>query len=638
MLEENQRPPSVNENSSFLSKNPLEKSTNSSARQLDDCDETLSTSHANSKKSQENRPVEPCTENQLKVPPNVYAPATSPQLEHLKMPLSTAHHLTPVSRPKARNSLSTVSNNFANIIQDSRRHSSVEGMLRETGQRIVSFLHKGRIVPKTPTSSFRKRPIVFTCLGKLGPVRTRNNICSSSIEQNTTSSLLSSYMPEKIFTTQKTQTTTCELVSVSTQTDKVEIIESCLTGATQPSAQLLVESQNSMSDLLMHEAASRSTPLPASKPNGISDMVTLFELDECSEDAFMSAEPFKRARVLSSSDEGDKAEVKRRKSSPTTAFPTQDTLSFLSCPKESKSNVTETVPEKDSSAMVDDALFTTVVMESDPESEGCDTVPPTPPRPPVAKPVPVQRKVFTCSGLPVRLNGINFLPNHLGLTFSITTIQRSQVKVVEDWARSIGAEVLSTYTPAVTHVIVQLDEENCAQRTLKFLFGVASGKWIVGVDWVHQSIRDTRIIDEESFEALDMDGEDGPRRARQRGQITKLFASFEFCCQEPFTDVTVDQLRQLLELCGASTVSNPSEFTKRRRHSMIIVQTDDRIGLEVQRKAANWFERLQVLSVSREWVLDCLASYQLLPVRSQLIGKHPESLLKMMGFDSQLIA
>jgi hypothetical protein len=170
------------------------------------------------------------------------------------------------------------------------------------------------------------------------------------------------------------------------------------------------------------------------------------------------------------------------------------------------------------------------------------------------------------------------------------------------------------------------------------LYGVASGKWIVGVDWVHQCIRENRLIDEEPFEALDMDGEDGPRRARQTSQRIKLFADFEFCCQEPFTDVSVDQLNQLLELCGAATVNSPTELTKSRRHSMIIVQIDDDISSEVQRKAASLFDRHQVLTVSREWVLDCLASYKLLSVRNQLIGKHSESKLRMMGFESHLLS
>ena len=106
--------------------------------------------------------------------------------------------------------------------------------------------------------------------------------------------------------------------------------------------------------------------------------------------------------------------------------------------------------------------------------------------------------------------------------------------MVEDWARRIGAEVSLTYTCAVTHIIVQLDEENCAQRTLKFLYGVASGKLIVGVDWVHQCIREKRLIDEEPFEALDMDGEDGPRRARQTSQEDQIVCRFRILLSRRF--------------------------------------------------------------------------------------------------------
>ena len=104
----------------------------------------------------------------------------------------------------------------------------------------------------------------------------------------------------------------------------------------------------------------------------------------------------------------------------------------------------------------------------------------------------------------------------------------------EDWARRIGAEVSLTYTCAVTHIIVQLDEENCAQRTRKFFYGVASDKWIVAVDWVHQCIREKRLIDEEPFEALDMDGEDGPPRARQTSQEDQVVCRFRILLSRRF--------------------------------------------------------------------------------------------------------
>ena len=113
-------------------------------------------------------------------------------------------------------------------------------------------------------------------------------------------------------------------------------------------------------------------------------------------------------------------------------------------------------------------------------------------------------------------------------------MQRPQVKMVEDWARRICAEVSLTYTCAVTHILVQLDEENCAQRTMKFFYGVARGKWIVGVDWAHQCIREKRWIDKELFEALDMDGEGGPRRARQTSREDQVVCRFRILLSRTF--------------------------------------------------------------------------------------------------------
>ena len=113
-------------------------------------------------------------------------------------------------------------------------------------------------------------------------------------------------------------------------------------------------------------------------------------------------------------------------------------------------------------------------------------------------------------------------------------MQRLQVKMEEDWARRIGAEISLTCTCAVTHIIVQLDEENCAQRTRKILYGVASDKWIVAVDWVHQCIRENRLIDEQPFEALDMDGKDGPPRARQTSQEDQVVCRFRILLSRRF--------------------------------------------------------------------------------------------------------
>ena len=170
------------------------------------------------------------------------------------------------------------------------------------------------------------------------------------------------------------------------------------------------------------------------------------------------------------------------------------------------------------------------------------------------------------------------------------------------------------------------------------MFGVAAGKWIVAIDWVHHCIKDNKFVNEGPFEVLDFDGEDGPRRSRKNGSENLLFESFEFCCQNNFSDMAVNDFNQLLQLCGAITRADPSEFTKSRRHTMFVVETNDLIGLEVQRKAISLFDKIKVVSVSREWVLDCISAHKIFPIRSHLIGKYSESFLKCLGFNPMLTA
>lgn len=210
---------------------------------------------------------------------------------------------------------------------------------------------------------------------------------------------------------------------------------------------------------------------------------------------------------------------------------------------------------------------------------------------------------------------------------------------MESWVNRVDVDLVKVFSDKVTHLIVQSDEEKRTQRTLKFLYAVASRKWIVSVGWVQQCINESRFVDEEPFEVLDMEGGDGPRRARICSPHTKLFQAFEFCCVEPFSEVTTTELRDLLERCGATIVLNPSEMMKTRRHSIAIVQLNEDEEAETQqRQAGLWLDHYGVLTVSREWILDCIASHRLLPILNHLIGKHVTvSMLRMMKFDELLL-
>ena len=193
------------------------------------------------------------------------------------------------------------------------------------------------------------------------------------------------------------------------------------------------------------------------------------------------------------------------------------------------------------------------------------------------------------------------------------------------------------FNDSVTHLIVKADEENRTQRTLKFLYAVACRKWVVSMDWVQQCINQGQFVEEEPFEVFDMEGEDGPRRARICDPQTKLFQAFEFCCVEPFSEVTTAQLCDLLKLCGALVVHGPSKMTKCRRYSIVIVEDFDDEDFALKCQAILWQDQHGVLTVSRDWILDCLASHTILPIRKQLIGNQTDSMLRVMGFDELLL-
>ena len=170
----------------------------------------------------------------------------------------------------------------------------------------------------------------------------------------------------------------------------------------------------------------------------------------------------------------------------------------------------------------------------------------------------------------------------------------------------------------VTHLIVQVDDKNRTQRTLKFLNALACGKWIVSVGWVQQCAEENRFVDEEPFEVLDVDGDDGPNRARICSPEMKLFKELEFSCVEPFTQVTVGQLWDLLERCGAIMVHDPSEMPRGNSIAIFELHDGERTA-DQMRQARLLHNEHGVQSVSNEWIFDCIATHRILPIHDYLI-------------------
>ncbi|NXE40920.1 BRCA1 protein, partial [Ptilorrhoa leucosticta] len=190
-------------------------------------------------------------------------------------------------------------------------------------------------------------------------------------------------------------------------------------------------------------------------------------------------------------------------------------------------------------------------------------------------------------------------------------LNHSEHLVVQKFVRKTQSTLSNHITEGTTHVIMKTDEELVCERTLKYFLGIAGRKWVVSYQWIIQSSKEGRILDEENFEVrgdvINGRNHQGPKRARQ-ALTEKIFKDFEICCYGPFTDMTTEHLEWMVELCGACVVKQPDLFTHPANSTAVVVVQPDAWKENVDYRAIH--QQNNVAVVTREWVLDSVACYE----------------------------
>ncbi|XP_031456399.1 breast cancer type 1 susceptibility protein isoform X2 [Phasianus colchicus] len=201
-------------------------------------------------------------------------------------------------------------------------------------------------------------------------------------------------------------------------------------------------------------------------------------------------------------------------------------------------------------------------------------------------------------------------------------LNQSEHLMVQKFARKTQSTFSNHITDGTTHVIMKTDEELVCERTLKYFLGIAGRKWVVSYQWIIQSFKEGRILDEENFEVKGdvINGRDhqGPKRARQ-SLAEKIFKDFEICCYGPFTDMTTGHLEWIVELCGASVVKQLHLFTHKVNSTAVVVVQPDAWMEGTSYEAIQ--QKNNVAVVTREWVLDSVACFKCQELDAYLVSR-----------------
>ncbi|XP_066980620.1 uncharacterized protein [Macrobrachium rosenbergii] len=214
-----------------------------------------------------------------------------------------------------------------------------------------------------------------------------------------------------------------------------------------------------------------------------------------------------------------------------------------------------------------------------------------------------------------------------------TGLNSNEMLKVDEFIKRVaiaGSSLKKSWASNITHVIVKTDKDMLAQRTLKYLYGVAAGCWVISLQWVFDSLSLNKVLPEIDYEVLDCTGAPGPRRSRT--YFKPIFENYEFFLKPPFLEVSVDQLKDLLELCGARIIKSPGEFSQNKNvMKLIIVQTDTKHDVQ------SYLTKYQKVTLGHDWIIECVGMHSHVCITPFVVGNPRKHHFTSSGIPAALL-
>jgi len=202
--------------------------------------------------------------------------------------------------------------------------------------------------------------------------------------------------------------------------------------------------------------------------------------------------------------------------------------------------------------------------------------------------------------------------------------------------KGIGGKV----DDSVTHIIVSTGEELEAQRTLKYLQGVASGVMIVSHLWVEACMLDRNNVSRaEMWEVTDEElmGANGPWRARKRREEGRepILSGYQVLIEGQLDGLDKSSVEDLLDRAGARAVPDKNAFSYTAEVTrLVLVDSTAVVGAKLVGKMLRTYK---LAMVDKDWLLDTIGGHCVRPILNYTLDTVQREDLKRVGYTGALV-
>eukprot|EP00092_Neocalanus_flemingeri_P085521 GFUD01107622.1.p1 GENE.GFUD01107622.1~~GFUD01107622.1.p1 ORF type:complete len:191 (-),score=76.72 GFUD01107622.1:69-641(-) len=189
-------------------------------------------------------------------------------------------------------------------------------------------------------------------------------------------------------------------------------------------------------------------------------------------------------------------------------------------------------------------------------------------------------------------------------------------------------------------MIVSTGEGLEAQRTLKYLQGVASGVMVVSHLWAEACMVDKyNVARADNWEVIDeeLGGANGPWRARKRKEEGRepLLAGFEVLIEGELEGLNRSKVVDLLRRTGARAVPDKNAFSYTSGVTrLVMVDSTANVGAKVVGKLLRSY---RLATVDKDWLLDTLGGHCVRPILHYTLDTVQRKELIRAGYSGPLV-